>query len=272
MTLARWASRVPRRMFRRRGGRRVPSAESLSLLVPSEEAAKVRSVSIVDSRLRFELDAALREYDGIVYEIGAVVRRIEQNFVLYFTLVAALLATQLLESLDNLDASLAEDPWILLCLAIVLLYFPVTNAILSADMRVLALYVDTVWVPRIQKICTLADSSDPQFENWEEERANHEKGPLAFGKFRAKLFFQTRRNTLVLFPLWMFRFLLLFIPSALVLAKLWGLEDRLDLARRGAWGYWIGGTVYLVVAANTLFAYLGIANVPPVYRRPVSER
>lgn len=267
MTLLGWASDTMRRILVENRSEVVPRPSS-----NDDEHCGSQSVSIIDSRLRFELDAALREYDGIVYEIGAIVRRIEQNFVLYFTLVGALLATQLLEVLDELDASLARDPWILLCLAIVLLYFPVTNAILSADMRVLALYVDSVWVPRVQKICSLADLQDPEFAKWDGRRPEHERGPLAFTKFRAQHFLQTRSTQMVLFPLWMFRFLLLFIASALVLAKLWGLDGRLDLGQWGAWGYWAGGTVYLLVAANVLVAYTRVGNLPLAYQGLVEER
>ena len=68
-----------------------------------------------------------------------------------------------------------------------------------------------------------------------------------------------------MYPLWIFRFLLLFAPSVLVLIKFFGLHGRVDLGSWAALGYWLLLGLLSAVTVLIVLAYVSVANVPASY-------
>ena len=82
--------------------------------------------------VRIAVDVLLAEYDCLRREIEIIKGQMERTYTYLFTLVAALIASQLIAP-ENMR-SLESHPSLFLLAAILTLWFPVQNSSLNADM------------------------------------------------------------------------------------------------------------------------------------------
>ncbi|MCP4307516.1 MAG: hypothetical protein GY788_22110 [bacterium] len=168
--------------------------------------------------LRFVFELLLREYEFIRQEYDIAVRRIDQNFGFMFALMVAILATQLPTSIsESINQFLVDNRIILLVGAIVLLWFPVNNAVLKSDLLAAALYNSEVYVPKVQRLAEqreIASEAGLVYLDWVVEtfEPNHQ-GPFAWDSYRADVLFRGGVRYAQLRVLWLAKDALLYLPS-----------------------------------------------------------
>jgi hypothetical protein len=120
-----------------------------------------------------------------------------------------------------MDQTLNKNPSIYLAVALSGLWFPAQNVLLNAQMTALARYLRTVLTPKVNEIVRIADSRlASQHAIWEEAYfAKHVLGALSWEEFRAEVQYDRSRNLLTYAPLWVFRFVILSLPSMILTAR-----------------------------------------------------
>ena len=233
-----------------------------------------------DSPLQREFEVELDDLHGRQGEIAFRLRQETQTFVLMFGAIAAIGGSQLLiQAVPGLEPVVRRNPWTILLGAAILLWFPIYNIISWADIGVAAAYINQVAVPRLRLLIEferdrlLTPAAKSVIQEREQQALGRWSAPLVWEPYRAEHFYAGTAKYALL-PLWTFRTLLLFTPSAIALAIY--LNVRLSRLPVGmSWPDILVVIVYTVLATAIILALRTTANLPQMHLNqpdPVSRK
>jgi hypothetical protein len=172
---------------------------------------------------RVEYEVTLKEYDNLVAEIQMLMQQQERTYTLLVTLLTALAASQaILTRIPAVTAELKRSPYIFLLLTLVFLWFPVNHSVLNAQIGTIAAYIRTSITPRIRLLsdfCLRSAAEGQMLKTEIEQNLPRAKFPLmGYEDFRIDYQFSSKSSLLGLGPMWIFRYMLLTLPSVSMMA------------------------------------------------------
>ncbi len=182
----------------------------------ARSAAGSTGVNFETDALRFTYDALLREYDTLRREIELMLNQQERTYNYLLALIGAIIASQVLVTqAASLPLDIAQEPTILLAVGLLLLWFPIQNLVLNSHIATIAVYLRSVLIPKIDHICTIDRSVASQaFADWESRSFEAALiGSLKWELFRSSVQFERTQTMVLLAPLWVYRQVILTIPS-----------------------------------------------------------
>jgi hypothetical protein len=216
------------------------------------------------------LDDLHRRQDEIQFRLGQET----QTFVLMFGAIAAIAGSQLLaQAAPHFAQAIHRNPWAIMLVALLFLWFPATNIVAWADISIAAAYINQVAAPRLRLLIDVERKSlltltlRQDIEREEHAVLGRWRSHLAWEAYRAENFYR-RRLKFALFPLWIFRTLLLFAPSAISVAFYSTLRfSRLPVGV--TWPDMLSSSAYAIILISIIIALFTTSNLPHMHRTRV---
>jgi len=183
------------------------------------------------SELRWTYDIMINEFVALRAEIVAVKQQVERTYTYLFALIGAIAASRLLSS--GTLATIDRHRIVFLIAALLVLWFPVNHLLMSGDMILAGAYIRDVIAPKLNDIAhTMAHGCDgvahagpdADLVGWSIPElpdiaiSDHLRNPMAWEEFMAYMRLRATPRRYIFGPLYVARALLLYVPTALLVA------------------------------------------------------
>jgi hypothetical protein len=195
------------------------------------------------SPLRWAYDVLLAEYNALRQEFLVLRQSIENTYQYMFVAVGAILASQLIS--NPAIKTLNQHPTVYLGGALVSLWFPLNNLVISVDLTSAGAYVREVLAPKINHLVEYLTTEAARENGIERDRLigwnssmshlvtngapDGLRAPMSWEEFNPSLRYATRARRSILIPMYTLRSALLYAPSGILVARFVALSPTLSL-------------------------------------------